>query len=271
MLGVRDMGEELSNIGNTTLYLGDCLGVLPTLPDNSVDLVLTDLPYGCLNKGNKHALWDKEIHLDALWVELLRVAKPNAAIVLFGQGLFSAKLMMSQPKLYRYSLVWDKVRTTGFLNANKMPLRQHEDILVFYRKLPTYNPQMIKSDTKVHRGGRNKTDRCYGRSIIAESSYHNEKYPTSVLAFKVMYGTERKYHPTEKPISLLEYLIHTYTNEGDCVLDCTMGSGSTMVACANTNRRGIGIELMSEYYDIAVKRVKNATAQPKLDLAIWQR
>lgn len=255
-------------IDNLTLYNGDCLQIMPTLPDKSVDLVLTDLPYGCLNKGNKHAQWDKEIDLDALWAELLRVAKPNAAIVLFGQGLFSAKLMMSRQELYRYSLVWDKVRTTGFLNANKMPLRQHEDILVFYRELPTYNPQLIEvvPSLRTHsRSGKSKpnSNSCYGN--MKQSPQDGQscmKYPTSILRFPKKH--KDWVHPTEKDVTLLEYLILTYSNRGDCVLDCTMGSGSTMVACANTNRKGVGIELMSEYYNIAVKRVTDATAQGKL-------
>lgn len=127
---------------NITLLRGDCLEILPTIADCSCDMALVDLPYGCLNKGNKHAAWDKELPLDALWEQWKRIVKPNGAIVLFGQGMFSAKLMLSQPKLWRYNLVWDKCRATGFLNANKMPLRYHEDILVFYRSLPTYNPQM---------------------------------------------------------------------------------------------------------------------------------
>lgn len=248
-------------IRDISLYKGDCLEVLPILPGKSVDLVLTDLPYGCLNKGNKHAQWDNEIDLDALWVELLRVTKPNAAIVLFGQGLFSAKLMMSQPKLYRYDLIWQKGgRCSGFLNAKKQPLREHEQILVFFRQQPTYNPQMVKCEPhqRNHSRGRNETptNRCYGNFGKAEDFISDEKYPKSILNFQ----REHKnfYHPTCKPVALLEWLIRTYSNECDTVLDFTMGSGSTMVACALTNRKGIGIELMDEYYEISEKRVKEA-------------
>lgn len=260
----------MTKIGNITLTQGDCLQVMPTLPEKSVDLVLADLPYGCLNKGNKHAKWDKEIDLDALWAELLRVAKPNAAIVLFGQGLFSAKLMMSQPKLYRYSLVWDKCRATGFLNANKMPLRYHEDILVFYRKLPTYNPQMedLNGRERNHPQGygeHREYNRCYGGIKRISPQIYDKKHPRSIIKIPRGHGAKAdSYHPTQKPVPLLEYLIRSYSNEGDCVLDCTMGSGSTMVACANTKRKGIGIELMEEYYNIAVKRVSDATAQMRL-------
>lgn len=258
----------MKQIGDISLHHGDCLEILPMLADGSVDCVICDLPYGCLNKSNKHAQWDKEIDLDALWTELLRLCKSNAAIVLFGQGLFSAKLMMSQPKLYRYSLVWDKVRTTGFLNANRAPLRQHEDILVFYRKQPTYNPQMVEVEPHLRthsRGGADKpnSNSCYGNlKQTTQDGKSCLKFPTSVLRFQKKH--KDWFHPTEKDVPMLEYLIRTYSNEGDTILDVTMGSGSTMVACANTGRKGIGIELMEEYYNIAVKRVTDATAQPRL-------
>lgn len=252
-----------------TLIHGDCMEILPTLADSSIDLLLTDLPYSCLNKGNKHAQWDNELPLDALWEQWKRIVKPNGAIVLFGQGFFSAELMMSQPKMYRYSLVWDKInRPTGFLDAKRRPLRIHEDILVFYRALPTYNPQMTIGE-KLHSRGKcgnyigGSKNRCYGRYKQTEAVLTNEKYPNTICHFAKEHG--KYHHPTQKPVALLEYLIRTYTNEGDCVLDCTMGSGSTMVACVNTGRRGIGIELMQEYYDIAVKRVNGAMAQLKLD------
>lgn len=256
-----------------TLLRGDCLEILPTIADCSCDMALVDLPYGCLNKGNKHAAWDKELSLDALWEQWKRIVKPNGAIVLFGQGLFSAKLMMSEPKMYRYSLVWDKVLKNGFLNANRMPLKQHEDILVFYRQMPTYNPQMVKCKPHQRNHGRGKligrlNNRCYGNFTDLPTTISDEKYPTSILSVAKKHINGKAYHPTEKPVALLEYLIRTYTNECDCVLDCTAGSGSTLVACVNTNRRGIGIELMQEYYDIAVKRVKDAQAQLKLDLFI---
>lgn len=261
------MEAQLSDI---RLIHGDCLKVLPTLADNSIDAIICDLPYGCLNKGNKHAAWDKELPLDALWEQWTRIVKPNGAIVLFGQGLFSAKLIMSEPKMYRYSLVWDKGRTTGFLNANRAPLRQHEDILVFYRQQPTYNPQkrIVEPHLRTHsRSAKSapNSNSCYGNlKQSAQDGTSCEKFPTSILQFQKKH--KDWHHPTEKDVSLLEYLIHTYTNEGDCVLDATMGSGSTMVACANTNRKGVGIELMEEYYNIAVNRVKAAMAQPKLDL-----
>lgn len=248
--------------GGVRLVNGDCLEILPGLADGSVDMVLADLPYACLNKSNRHAQWDREISMDALWPELLRVCRENAAIVLFGQGLFSARLMMSRPSLYRYSLVWDKVRTTGFLNANRAPLRRHEDILVFYRRQPVYNPQkrIVEPHLRTHsRGAREtpKSNSCYGNMRqLAQDGTSCEKFPTSILRFQKKH--KDWCHPTEKDVPLLEYLIRTYTNEGDCVLDCAAGSFSTMVACVNTGRRGVGIELMPEYYEIGIGRVKAA-------------
>ena len=253
-----------------TLLRGDCLEILPTIADNSVDLCLTDLPYGVLNKGNKHAAWDKELPLDTLWEQWKRIVKPNGAIVLFGQGLFSAKLMMSQPKMYRYSLVWDKVLKNGFLNANRMPLKQHEDILVFYRQMPVYNPQMVKCEPHKRNHSRGnlqaQRNRCYGNFVAMPTIVSDEKYPTSIVSISKQHIIGKSYHPTEKPVALLEYLVKTYTNEGDCVLDCTAGSFSTMVACVNTNRRGIGIELDETFFNIGKQRVARAIEERKYNL-----
>ena len=253
----------MEKIENITLYKGDCLKILPTLTDGSVDCIITDLPYSVLNKSNPSAKWDNEIDMQKMWKQIWRVLKSNGACILFGQGLFSAKLMMSDPKNYRYTLIWDKRRISGFLNANRMPLRQHEDILVFYRKLPTYNPQMTKCEPHERnhpRGNDPKlNNRCYGNFKALPTYISDEKHPTSIISIPKGHIKGKFYHPTEKPVALLEWLIKTFTNEGDMVLDFTMGSGSTMVACVNTGRRGIGIELMDEYYDISVKRVKDAT------------
>lgn len=253
-----------------TLLRGDCLEILPTIADKSVDAVICDLPYGVLNKNNKHAAWDKELPLDALWEQWKRIVKPNGAIVLFGQGLFSAKLIMSQPKMYRYSLVWDKInRPTGFLDAKRKPLKIHEDILVFYRALPTYNPQMSIGE-KVHSRGKcgngigGGKNRCYGSFKQTEAVLTNEKYPNTICHFAKEHG--KYHHPTQKPVALLEYLIKTYTNEGDCVLDCTAGSFSTMVACVNTNRRGIGIELDETFFNIGKQRVARAIEEREYNL-----
>lgn len=250
-------------IKNISLYNGDCLEVMPMLADNSVDCIITDLPYAALNKSNVSAQWDKEIDMVKMWQQVWRVLKPDGVCILFGQGLFSARLMMSEPRNYRYSLIWDKARITGFLNANRMPLRQHEDILVFYRKLPTYNPQMIKCEPheRNHPRGSNAkmSNRCYGNFKALPTYTSDEKHPTSIIRVPKSHVKGKFYHPTEKPVKLLEWLIKTYSNPGDTILDFTMGSGSTMVACANTGRKGIGIEMEKEYFDIAVKRVKDAT------------
>lgn len=258
------MCKDLNSISQDYLLInGDCLEEMRCIPSKGVDMILCDLPYENLNKSNKNANWDKLIPFDKLWAEYERIIKDNGAIVLFAQGMFTAKLMMSNPKLWRYNLVWDKVLVSGFLNAKKMPLRCHEDICVFYKKTPTYNPQMTEGKP-LHGKGRsykNKdlTNNCYG-SISATEDVRKgctEKYPTSILRFKKTHPSVTV-HPTQKSVELCEWLIKTYTNEGDLVLDNTMGSGSTMVACVNTNRKGIGIELDETYYKIAKERVENA-------------
>lgn len=247
---------------NKLLY-GDCLELLKEIPNGSVDMVCADLPYAALNRSNPYAQWDNVIDMVKLWDEMHRVCKPNAAIVLFGQGIFSAKLIMSNPKEYRYTLIWDKVnRPTGFLNANRSPLRIHEDILVFYRKQPTYNPQMTYGPVNHKRGKagnarlENGKNRCYGSFAQTPTIITNEKFPTTILRFEKEH--KNFYHPTCKPVRLLEWLIKTYSNERETVLDMTMGSGSTGVACANTKRNFIGIELTEEYFEIAKKRIHDA-------------
>lgn len=225
------------------------------ISDESIDMILCDLPYGTTR--NK---WDSIIPFEPLWAEYERIVKDNGAIVLFGSGMFSAELMMSAKKLWRYNLIWQKTQPTGFLNANKMPLRSHEDILVFYKKSPTYNPQKTagherKTSTAAHKINSKKTTN-YGDYEL--STYDStERYPTSVLMFKKDIQKEAL-HPTQKPVALLEWLIKSYTNEGDIVLDNCMGSGSTGVACVNTNRDFIGMELDKEYFQIAKERIENA-------------
>ena len=240
------------------LLLGDCLDRLREIGTGSVDMVLADLPYGILNKGNEGAKWDNEIPLEPLWKELERVTKDNGAIVLFGSGMFTAKLMMSNPKHWRYNLIWNKKRVSGFLNSKKMPLRQHEDILVFYKKLPTYNPQMeYKPESRNHSKGyqlNETTNRCYGNFGKTGDFISDYKYPRSILTFDKPHPA---IHPTEKSVKLLEYLIKTYTNEGETVLDCTMGSGSTGVAAKNVNRNFIGIEADEKWFEIAKNRINN--------------
>lgn len=235
------------------LFQGDCLKEMQSIPDQSVDMILCDLPYG-VTARNK---WDTVIPFDKLWNEYNRIIKENGAIVLFGQGMFTADLMHSNPGMWRYNLIWQKTQPTGFLNANRMPLRGHEDICVFYKKQCTYNPQKTsghprKVSKKEHkRNSKYSTD--YGE--YEKGSYDStERYPTSVLTFSKDIQ-KSALHPTQKPVALLEWLIKTYSNEGDLVLDNCMGSGSTGVACVNTGRRFIGIEIEPEMFSIAKNRI----------------
>jgi DNA modification methylase len=242
-----------------TLKLGDCLELMKDLPDKSIDMVLCDLPYSVLNKKNKASEWDKPIPLEPLWEQYKRVCKDNAAIVLFAQGMFTAKLMMSNPDMWRYNLVWKKGnRVSGFLNANRMPMRNHEDICIFYKKQPVYNPQMEKGQ-KTHskgHGPHKETNNCYGTVKDLPSNESDMKYPKSVLNFERDYG--QFYHPTQKPVNLLRWLIRTYTLGEGVVLDNAIGSGSTGVAAAMEDRKFIGMELNPEYYAIAENRINEA-------------
>lgn len=250
-------------MNNIQLYHGDCLVEMQRIPDGSVDMILCDLPYEVLNKGNSNASWDRKIPFDKLWEQYNRIIKDNGAIVLFSQGMFTAELMMSNPTMWRYNLIWQKDRVTGFLNANRMPMRSHEDILVFYKSLPTYNPQMSPGSPNHARGTgfHQRKNNCYG--VIAkeaETTISNEKFPRSIISINKEHKSVT-YHPTQKPVSLLEWLIKTYTNEGETVLDNTMGSGSTGVACINTKRHFIGIEKDDHYFDVAQKRIKQSSLQ----------
>lgn len=240
---------------NTLLYCGDCLDKMNNIEDKSVDMILCDLPYSCTARNK----WDNIIPFDKLWKQYERVIKDNGAIVLFAQGMFTANLMLSNPKLWRYNLIWQKTQPTGFLNAKRMPLRNHEDICIFYKKLPTYNPQkttghkrkVSKAEHKI--GCKNTSD--YGEHGL--TTYDStERYPLSVMTFSKDIQKEAL-HPTQKPVALCEYLIKTYTNQGDTVLDNCMGSGSTGVACVNTGRNFVGIELDKKYFYIAQSRIEN--------------
>lgn len=243
--------------GNITLINDDCLSYMKNISSQSVDLILCDLPYGVLNKNNNGAKWDYPINLAELFSQYNRIIKDNGAIVLFGQGMFSAELMLANKKYWRYNLIWDKKVKTGFLNAKRMPLRQHEDIIIFYKSLPTYNPQMVKSEPHQRNHGKGKKGKninnCYGKFIPAPTVIADEKYPASIIEYNNGNKVGR-HHPTEKPIELLSYLIKTYSNENDLILDNTMGSGSTIVAAIKENRKAIGIELDENFFNISVER-----------------
>lgn len=248
------------------IYHGDCLELMREIPDKSIDCIICDLPYGVLNRNNPHAQWDNIIPIKPLWEQYERVIKDNGAIILFGQGMFTAMLMMSNIKNWRYNLIWQKGgRASGFLNAKKMPLREHEDIIIFYRQQPTYNPQMYKCEPHERNHSRGKqdknTNRCYGKFGKAEDIITDLKYPKSILNFK---RPHPQIHPTQKPVELIRYLIRTYTNEGDLVLDNCMGSGTTAVACIKEKRHYLGYEITKEYFDIAQERIKQEQAQLNL-------
>ena len=237
---------------NYKLLHGDCLERMKDIPDGSVDLILTDPPY---QKTQNE--WDAIIQFDLMWKELERIIKPNGAIVLFGQNTFTFKLGLSNEKLFRYTMTWEKTKAGGFLNAKRMPMQAHEDILIFYNKLPTYNPQFTEgkpyTKTAVSNGDGNnygKFDRV-GKTAINDG----KRYPRSVIKFSN--DNHGSLHPTQKPVALLEYLIKTYTQEGEAVLDFTFGSCSTGIACLNTNRKFIGIELDDNYFDIGAERMRN--------------
>ena len=240
------------------MWQGDCLELMKNIPDKSVDMVLCDLPY-----ERTHNKWDILVPLEALWENYKRIVKDNGAIVLFSDGMFTAKLMLSNEKFWRYNLVWDKVLSSGFLNAAKQPLRKHEMISVFYKKCPTYNPQFWEGKPlhgmgtrfrQIKNDNRNYGDFLSQTNPSAEREGDTKKYPVSILTFSRP-ASCKMLHPTQKPVGLCEWLIKTYTNEGDTVLDNCMGSGTTGVACENLNRKFIGIELDKACFEIAENRI----------------
>lgn len=261
-LGWRGQGLCLgfSEVGLKLLH-GDCIEMMSGIPSGSVDMILCDLPYGVVNKGSEAGKWDSVIPFGPMWEGFLRVAKEDAAIVLFGQGMFTARLMMSNEGIWRYNLIWRKNSPTGFLNANRMPLREHEDIMVFYRRQPKFHQQMkpCGKDEVIHSRGRlrdDPTNNVYGKRVEVEAKIRCEKCPTSVLSFaKPHYKGQ---HPTEKPVDLLRWLIRSYTDSGETVMDATMGSGSCGVAAIEEGRGFIGIEKDDAWYAFADERISKS-------------
>ena len=245
------------------LYCGDCLEVMEQLIGAGVvvDLVVCDPPYNV----TKNKVDQSVLDLEKMWHCLNRLVKPNGAVILFGQDKFTMKLMMSNLKNHRYNLIWDKELATGFLNANRMPLRSHEDICVFYKKQPVYNPQKSKGKPN-HSKGKPKQNQNnnYGEFGFVDNREElgDMKHPKSILTFQKPHPS-MAIHPTEKPTELLEFLIKSFSNENETILDFTMGSGSTIVAALNTNRRAIGIELDKDYYDIAKNRIEETMIHRK--------
>lgn len=223
------------------LIEGDCLNVLPEIPDKSVDFILCDLPYGTTQNR-----WDSVIPLDQLWDQYLRVIKDTGAIVLSSQGIFTAKLALSCEEYFKYKIVWMKSKATNFLNANRQPLRKHEDICVFYKKQPTYNPQMSDGDPYNKGVRKDQLTGSYGDFDPVEVKSEGKRYPTDIVYFKTSESEGKVWHPTQKPVELGRYLVRTFTNPGDVVLDNAFGSGSFLVSAIKEGRNFIGIEKNAE-------------------------
>ena len=216
---------------------GDCIEVMHHLPNDCIDMVLCDLPYGTTQ--NK---WDSIVPLDELWAEYKRIVKPNGAIVLTSQGLFTAALIMSQPKLFKYKWVWEKSKPTNFLNAKKQPLRKHEDVCVFYNKQPVYNPQMTEGEPYDKGVRKNQLSGSYGDFQPVHVHSDGKRYPTDVVYFKTAESEGEVFHATQKPVELGRYFVRTYSKPGDIILDNTSGSGSFVVAALMEGRNFVGIE-----------------------------
>jgi DNA modification methylase len=237
------------------LLKGECLEAMKQIPTGSIDAIITDPPY-----GTTACKWDSVIDFKLMWEQLNRIIKPNGAIVLFGSEPFSSALRMSNIKNYKYDWVWDKKIPSGMSYARFQPMRRNEQISVFCEGKTIYNPQMVLRDKPIKGGGMSKGETTNNQNLKALKKTYTHKNPTNILVFdKIRKGS---LHPTQKPVALMEYLIKTYTNENETVLDFTMGSGSTGVACINTKRKFIGIEMDDEYFDVATKRIKEAQLKP---------
>ena len=236
------------------VYLGDCLEIMPSIPDKSIDLILCDLPY-----GTTACKWDTRIPLEPLWKEYKRVIKKNGAIVLTASQPFTSILVMSNIEWFKYEWIWDKGKAGNIFLCKKQPMKYHENVLIFSDSATKYNPVMTDRDKPVI-GKNRSTGRAFSDNSKPYEKLYTQKYPKSIIYF----GRENYVaHPTQKPVALFEYLIKTYTNENELVLDNCIGSGTTAIACINTNRHFIGCELDKGYYDIAVKRVEEARHKVK--------
>jgi site-specific DNA-methyltransferase (adenine-specific) len=241
------------------LRQGNCLELMKEIPDKSIDMILTDLPY-----GSSSCKWDNVIPFEPLWEQYNRIIKDNGAIVLFGNEPFSSQLRMSNMKMYKYDWKWDKCTHSNPLLAKKQPLRVYEDIMVFYKKQPTYNPQMTQGlpykkdyNYKEHRNS------ITNIRMIDKDNETGLRYPVNIIKFPMSRNNQERLHPTQKPVTLLEYLIKTYTNEGETVLDSCAGSGSCGVAAINTNRNFIGIELDEKFFEVAKNRINASNTKLK--------
>jgi len=260
----RIIPQTLNDLVNC-VFEADCLDKMRDIPDKSIDMILCDLPYGMTQNA-----WDSYIPLDCLWNHYLRIIKLNGAIVLTSHGVFTAKLILSQEKLFKYKWVWEKSKPTNFLNAKKQPLRKHEDICVFYQRQPTYNPQMEQGEAYDKGVRKNQLSGSYGNFEPVHVHSNGERYPTDIIYVKTAESEGEVVHPTQKPVELGRYLVRTYTKPGDIVLDNTCGSGSFLVAAILEGRNFIGIEKNEDvvlfkkeeinYIDVTKKRLRDAWA-----------
>lgn len=244
-----------------TLYNGDCLVEMDKISTGSIDMILADPPY-----GTTACKWDSVIPIDQMWNQLNRIIKPDGAIVMTASQPFTTTLISSNIRMFKYCWVWEKNLKTGNLNAKRMPMGGHEDIVVFCKKSPTYNPQKRKRTTEVKSGNKtNSKTSVYGKQkenyVDNQSDLINPN--TLISGIKCVHNSSGKLHPTQKPVELMEYLIKTYTNETEVVLDFSMGSGTTGVACNNLNRDFIGIESDKDYFDIASRRINGSNTLKK--------
>lgn len=235
------------------LFNGDCLEIMPTLQPQSVDLIIADLPY-----GTTECSWDSIIPFEPMWQCINHVARPDTAILLFAQAPFDKVLACSNLKDFRHEWIWEKPNATGFFNAKKMPMKAHENILVFYKSLPTYNPQktMGHKRASARKVGTQRQSECYGKDIKITEYDSTERYPRSVIKFSSDKQISN-YHPTQKPLALIEYFVRTYSNPSDTVLDFCMGSGTAGIAAQRLGRDFIGIEKEQEYFETAKNRINN--------------
>ena len=266
---ISNSKKDISDFEDQVLE-GDCLNVMHDIPSKSIDMILCDLPYGTTQNR-----WDSIIPLNQLWPHYERIIKDNGAIVLTGQGLFTANLMLSNSKLFKYKITWVKSKPTNFLNAKKQPLRKHEDICIFYKNQPTYNPQMTFGEPYNKGFRKDQLTGSYGDFKTVEVKSSGERYPIDVVYFKTAESEGEVYHPTQKPVELGRYFIRTFTKEGDIVLDNTCGSGSFLVSAVLEGRKFIGIEKNKEVYlfkkhrvdyiDISKQRIQEARIQYKIE------
>ena len=248
-----------------SIFEGDCIEIMKQFPDNCIDMILCDLPYGTTQ--NK---WDSIIPLDELWHEYKRIIKENGAIVLTSQGLFTAQLMLSNPKQFKYKWVWEKSKPTNFLNAKRQPLRKYEDVCVFYKKQPVYNPQMVQGEPYDKGFRKNQLSGSYGDFQPVHVHSDGKRYPTDVIYFKTAESEGEVIHPTQKPVELGRYFVRTYTNPGALVLDNTFGSGSFLISALLEGRNFVGIEKNKDVHLFKEKEIDYILAAKRRLYTGWQ-